>query len=401
MHPLDRVVDVSVQPAAACATLRDTGHRAGNGPGTLEEQARQALLEAHRRCASWAPPEGASLLAGFGGAAFPLLAAAYDLGAVPVRELPRWAEPVVAARSAREGTIAGFGNKTTRPVVRALVEALRPLDTGELDFANLGLALLGIDALDPDRLARVLRSTRVAQPAGHLPDPTTLHDGRRTLAAWGAHRAERILVDAAARPDGLRLLMDAIRYCRHLQGHGPAVLPNRLEELHDLYRSRVASAPAELRRAEPPPRPRTRTIVEAEPPPPRHRIFTPPVRLDPVPDAAALPSTQALRDLHGRVIGGLTFVIPRTAGDLRRWGRLLANCLGDFGPSVVAGRSTIIGIEQANALAFAVEIDTEGAIRQFAGRANRPPGDATRDAVVRSLRAAGLLRAEAVPASTL
>jgi hypothetical protein len=251
-----------------------------------------------------------------------------------------------------------------------------------------------MDALEPDRLARVLRTARVAHPVEHLPDPATLHQGQQTLATWGALRAERILVDAAARPDGLKLLVDTIRYCRQMPGHGPAVLPNRLGELHDLYRSRVASAPHEARRAQPPPTPSRRAAIPQEPQPPRHRIFAPPVRLDPVPAAAALPAAAAVKALDGSVTEGLTFVVPRTAGDLRRWGRLLSNCLGDFGPSVIAGRSTIIGIEKANALAFAVEIAPDGTVRQFAGRANRPPDDTTRDIVVRSLLAAGILRSE-------
>ena len=67
------------------------------------------------------------------------------------------------------------------------------------------------------------------------------------------------------------------------------------------------------------------------------------------------------------------------------------NCLGDFGPAVAAGRSTIVGIEQGNALAFAVEVDTDGRIRQFAGRANRAPTDALREATVAALRAAGIV----------
>ena len=84
----------------------------------------------------------------------------------------------------------------------------------------------------------------------------------------------------------------------------------------------------------------------------------------------------AVRALDGQTVGDLTFVVPRTAGDLQRWGRLLSNCLGDFGAAVACGRSTIIGIERANALAFAVEVGAGGAIRQFAGQANRAPGDA-------------------------
>lgn len=399
MHPLDRVVDVSVQPAASCETLRDVGRRRSVTPSAVEASTREALAEARERCASWAPPEDASLLAGFGGAAFPLLAAAYDAGSAPVREVPRWAEPVVASRTARDGAVAVFGSRTTRPVVRALVESLKPGPSNEVDFANLALAMIGLDLLQPDCLARVLGAERVGHPSDHLPDPSTLQAARLTVATWGPVRAERVLLDAAANANGLKLLIDTVRYSRQLRGHGPAVLPNRLTDLHDVHRSRVATAPPPRPRPAPAqpacqpalPRREIRLAEPARPARPQHRIYAPPATPQLVEADAPLGLTPATQAIHGSTVGDLTFVLPRTAGDLKRWGRLLANCLGDFGPAVAAGRSTIIGIERAGALAFAVEIEAGGAIRQFAGHANRAPDAALRNATVHALVARGLV----------
>jgi hypothetical protein len=396
MHPLNRVVDVSIQPSAACETLQDAARRTASPAATIETAAREALLEARNRCASWAPPEDASLLAGFGGAAFPLLGAAYDAGTAPVTEVPRWAEPVVAARSAREGAIAAFGDRTTRPVVRALVAALQPASSTDIDFSNLALAIAGRDVLQPDCLARVLSAERVAHPAHDLPDPNTLNEVRQTVTMWGATRAERVLLDAAASADGLKLLLAAVRFARQLRGHSPPFLPNRLTELHDAYRCRVQSAPQARPRPVPPPVRSRRTTAQPEQPQPRHRIFAPPTNLMPVGAGTQLQVTPAVQALHGRRFGDLTFVIPRTAGDLQRWGRLLSNCLGDFAPAMATGQSTIIGIERSNSLAYAVEIDPNGTIRQLAGHANRPPDDSSRLSIIRTLSTAGVLRPDRI-----
>ena len=83
--------------------------------------------------------------------------------------------------------------------------------------------------------------------------------------------------------------------------------------------------------------------------------------------------------------------MPRTAGDLARWGRLLGNCLGDFAPSAASGRALIVGVERANRLLYAVEIDPNRCIRQFSGRGNRPPTPTNRALVIRALVDAGVI----------
>lgn len=120
-------------------------------------------------------------------------------------------------------------------------------------------------------------------------------------------------------------------------------------------------------------------------------MLAPPAAMGMVRHTTALPLTPAERALDGTTEGAIMLVLPRTAGDLTRWGRLLSNCLGDFGPAVAAGRSTIIGVHRANRLVAAVELTPSGTIRQFCGAANRAPGDRDRRAVVRLLQRAGVL----------
>ncbi len=87
----------------------------------------------------------------------------------------------------------------------------------------------------------------------------------------------------------------------------------------------------------------------------------------------------------------MRLVLPRTAGDLARWGRLLGNCLGDFAPSAARGRTLIVGVERANRLLYAVEVTSTGCIRQFSGRGNRPPAPADRHLVIPALVDAGVV----------
>jgi hypothetical protein len=116
-----------------------------------------------------------------------------------------------------------------------------------------------------------------------------------------------------------------------------------------------------------------------------HRALAPPAAIAPVTPETALSPPLAIRSLDGRGVGDLTFIVPRVAGDLARWGRLLSNCLGDFGPAAAAGRSHIIGVQRANRLIYAIELTPAGTVRQFCGRANLAPNDQDRRAIHRAL----------------
>ena len=212
MPPSGRVVDVSVQPAAARGALTEAGRQISAPPASIAAAARSAVLDAAGRSGCWTPAAESCMDAMFGGITFPLLGAAYDLGASPLEEIPRWAGPVLAEPTVADGARTAFGASATRPVRRALVEAIRPLPTGQIDLTVLALALMATDLLEPDRLARVLCAPRVAHPIVDLPDPATLQAASRVMSEWGEARCERILADAASRPDGLRILLDTARY---------------------------------------------------------------------------------------------------------------------------------------------------------------------------------------------
>jgi len=419
MPVLRRVVDVSVQPAAPCGALREAGRRASTPSGWIEGAAREALGEAARRSDAWSAQD-APLIAAFGGIAFPLLAAIYQEGGTPVQEVPRWAEPVLAARTAREGAVAAFGPKATRPVVRGLVRALVPHDGNPVDLTALALAMIGAEALSPDRLARVLSEDQRGSAMEQLLDPSSLAEARRRMCMWGPVRTERVLRDAACASDGLRMLLDTVRYARYLGSQGPARLPNRLSDLHDAHRVLIATAPpsppcgpgpatAHGR----PPRPRraaaapttARTGREAQmrravqaadradaaarrP----HQIFVPPADVPAVSPHVELAVPDAVRRFDGTTSGDLTFVVPRTAGDLQRWSRMLSNCLDGYAPAMAAGRTVILGVQRDGVLRYALEIAPGAVVRQFVGPANRPPEDHIRRTVLAALAAAGLLQ---------
>lgn len=391
MPVMDRVVDVSVQPSAARKALSEAATSTGTADTAVTASARRSLVEAAEACDAWVPSAQLCLARAFGGVAFPLLGAVYDQGGAVVDEVPRWAAGPLAAPTIGDAASIAFADRATRPVRRALVVALRPLPDGQVDLARLALAMMSRAVLQPDRLARVLGADAVAHPPADLPDPAALEAADAVLSRWGEERTEKVLVDAAGRADGLRILLDTLRYARQLGDHGPVgALPTRLSELHDVHRALLRTDVAA--RQVPERRRRTATTARAAAPtPPPHRQLPPPATAPPVRGDHPLTATPAERAIDGRTLHGLTLVLPRTVGDLRRWGRLLGNCLGDFGPAVAAGRSTIIGVQRGGRLAYAVELTPTGAVRQFCGQANRAPRDPDRRAVMEMLAAGRLV----------
>lgn len=413
--PRDRTVDVSVQPSTACRALEEALGTFVDERSAVDGVLRRAAVTAARRACARTPPDGVSWSHLFGGLAFPLLGSAYELGAAPLAELPRWAVPVFKSQSVGEAATAVFGSSATRPVRRALVGALAPMTDGEIDLSVLALALAGAPGLEPDRLARVLSAERVHQPAQQLPDPSTLSQVRRMVMTWSRDgydgaRLERMLTDAAARPDGVSMLVRAATYADQLGDHGPTPpLPNRLQALYDVHRGLVRSAPdlpARRRRtrrpgvpgrtAEPEPVADERRFGAAAVPAadverPQHLRLAPSVTLPSVTESSAITATPAARALDGHRIGNLLLALPHTVGDLVRWGRVLSNCLGDFGPAAVAGQAVIFGVHRSNRLVQAVELTPDGRIRQFCGAANRAPNAVLRRTVIGELAVHGLV----------
>lgn len=409
MPVLDRTVDISVQPSAACRVLDDEATREQVPPTSAWATAREAIDQVAQRSGGRRPVADQDLLRNLGGACFPLLGAAYDLGGAPISEVPRWAEPVLRRSTVAAAATAAFGAKSTRPVRRALVTALSPLPSGEIDLTMLALCLMGAEALDPDRLARVLSAPRVAQPFNDLPDPATLRAVAPTLVAWGPARTERVLIDAAGRADGLRLLLVTVRYSQQLAEHGPqAPLPNRLTELHTVHRALLrggSDGAADRHPARPvPAQRRTREEIEIAQAtrrrrqeaaraqaPPRANFYAPNAPTMSLAPSHRLAVPADIRAIDGLYFGQFSFVVPATVADLVTWSEILRNCLDDFGPAVVAGRSIILGVTRRNRLTYALELNSDRQIRQFASAANRAVPEHDRLAVVTELASQGVI----------
>ena len=391
MPGIDRQVDVSVSPRTALLTIRQAAEQRSVPRTQAEAITRRALDAAVAAAGAWAPGRAIGdddLAARLGGAAFPLLGAAYDEGATAIDEVPRWAAPILSASTARDGARIAFGSAATRPVVTAFARSLARTEGEPVDLSRLALALIASDVLQSDRLARILVLDGQPWPVPRLPDPHALDDGRRATARWGAEHTERYLTESCNLDDGFAVLVRCIRYAVDLGAHGPSRLPTHLSEVHDLYRSRFATLPTEPRVAR---RPRaTRTCAAAEPtaqgepqrPQPRPANRPPDYGLRLAPAAPSnmqvaprdrIPHPTWLRTIDGVTFDEFRLVLPGTCGDLELWSRMLSNCLDTYGRAARSGRSHLIGVEHRDHLRYVVEVTPQRRIRQFAGRSNRAP----------------------------
>lgn len=399
---LDRPVDVTAHPAAAVAVLHEAADQAGIARQHAEDHAREVVTGAAAAAGAWTGDRCGSeplpLTAVLGGTGLPLLAAAYDAGARALGEVPRWAVPVLASATARDGARTAFGADATRVVVAALAAGLLPDGDGEPQLWKLALGRIGRRVLDPDRLARVLAAPGPNRVLDDLPERERIDLGSTLALRWGAHRTTRVLVDASAQADGPHLLDQALRFGVDLGDHGPTSMPNRLVDLHRAYRLRTATDSAP--RPQPRPRPRVAPPAPARQAPqaPRDRradVYRPPATegrsFEAVRADLPLPVPSWARQIDGHGFGDLRFVLPRTIGDLTRWSAALTNCLDTYGPAAVSGRSLIVGIERDRDLRYALELTQQRTIRQFVGPANRPPDPAHRGRAVRVLLDLGVL----------
>lgn len=85
------------------------------------------------------------------------------------------------------------------------------------------------------------------------------------------------------------------------------------------------------------------------------------------------------------MVGGVRLALPRTCGDLQRWGRILRSCVGDFGPAAATGATHLIGLYDGARLRGCLELRPEGTIQQMLGVANRPLTRETRAKVLSAL----------------
>lgn len=119
-------------------------------------------------------------------------------------------------------------------------------------------------------------------------------------------------------------------------------------------------------------------------PPQQHRVVQ-------VTEQTALRFPADVVRVDGLAVGTLRLVLPRTVGDLVRWGALLHNCLADYGRSAASGHSVIIGVEQDGRLRYALELTPDRRVRQFCGRGNHAPAPQVRCLVLDTLEDHGVL----------
>lgn len=417
-----RLLDVSVQPGAFARVVASEAlgaHRDGNAWCSAVEA---AVARSACERSMWRRSEAAmrGLVPLLTGLAFPVLASAYDLGARPVAEVPRWAEHVLSRATAREAAVAAFGTRATRRTTRALACSLVPdadaPDGATVALGPLCLALIGRNTLEPDQIVEVLSATRVwhASPAW-LPTGR-LEASARVLSGLGPSAATRLLLDAAGEQRGIEVLIDTLDLYQHLRHHFPTAPPGRLDALRGAC-SELAPAPIGPTVAAATPRrrvesrrrnerhgaqhhgsygglPQVGALADVAAPP--VEIFTP--RNAPHTRSIRLPATflypTVLRELEHTSEGDIRLVLPHTPSELAGWGNRLGNCLGTFTRAVATGASWIIGVEHCGVLAACAEIDpTSRRVRQLLAAHNRPPSAALVESTLHLLVDRGAIRA--------
>jgi hypothetical protein len=392
---IGRSVEVTGAPTTALHALDDAAARHGCNPSRVHAEARRALRHAVEVSGAWSPGASADLTSWFGGAAYPLLAAAYAAGAGPIATVPRWADAILAEPGPRPAARLAFDHRATRPVVAALAHSLIRIPDAPVDLSRLALALGARDMLVPDRLAALLTADGPAWPTSSLPTPRRLAQVRSVTRFWGAERTFGYLRQAAADAAGRRIFSDCVDHALDLQSHAPIRLPATLEELRAVYRLHVRTTG---RAGEPPrpPRPVAATAgarpVDPAGPVDYGMFYAPRVECrTPITDATPIAHPRWLGRVDRTTTNGFSFVLPHTCGDLLRWAAAMTNCLDSFRPAAVEGVSHLVGVTTGGRLRYVLEIDPDRHIRQFSGRANRPVDRVDHDTIVDHLRSRGAL----------
>lgn len=391
---IDRTVEITASPGAAVCALEDAAHRSGVPLSRVHADARHVLGTAAAAAHAPAPPMDAPLLVTIGALGFPLLAAAYATGAGAVAAVPAWAAPVLAAPDARHGARDAFGDKTTRPVISALARSLTRTAPEPVDLSRLALGLAAHRVLQPDRLAAVLAAPGDPWPVARLPTVDELDRLAEATRIWGGERTFGYVEEAASDAAGRQRLVECAVHAVDLGPHAPTRLPGNLADLRDLYRLQVRSTPP--RATAPPARARAGQPENQGGPAGtvgyRALMAPPSDRTRPVDPRVPLPVPGWLAPVDGTDVGtGLGFVLPRRGDDLVRWGRMLANCVGDYRSAVAQGISHLVGVTRAGHLQYLIEITPRRRIRQFAARANRAVPRDDHDRIIAHLRSLGVL----------
>lgn len=388
LAPRTRSVDVSLQPGL----VELLAGRLGAGAACQAGRWLGGFTAARLR---WSPAE-ATLTARVGGAAFPLLAAAYDRGAGAIAEVPRWAAGALREAHVRAAARAAFGDRiATRRVARALAPSLLPTggDGAPVRLYPLAVARLAATVADPDRVAALLELDGPHRSPDAWPGVDTMHAIAGLAPGLGADATVGLLTDAVRLDDGPALLADLARLLppvrRHLSPPFPRRLPELLERCRNLFppdpSPRPAPAPVEHRAPARPPEPEPVRLPAAA-------MRAPAATAVPAARTAAIPYSERIRAVDGAVPGPvLRLALPRTPAELTDWGRRLRNCLGSFGDAAVAGHSTLVGVLQRDVLVGCVELTPAGVVRQFLLAGNRPVPHVVAQPVWAHLREAGVV----------
>lgn len=378
----DRLLDLSGHPAAVAdvvaARAARLNHPAARWQTALAETVANDSASWHSATFARGTTSGSDLLRVIGALRFPALAAAYDAGAPTEGEIPRWARASLSGRSAREMAATAFGTKATRPVVRAvgrwLVADAAPSaepPAHPLGWPALAVTIAGNEILEPDHIAALLAVHPESTAAAPTVDDAALL--RASAHFLGAERYRRLATEAITTgqvPCMLRVLR-LLRSVRHVITRPT---PTALDALEHACLSVAALDPRPP--APPPPPPRPVRVLDAPPAPRVDAAWTTP-RGAPVRPSAhrahdRLSYGASVADLDGRSVGEVTLCLPRTNTELRQWGRLLHNCLGDFTASTATGYSVVVGVRRDDQLIGALELrpDTQTLV-QFLGDRNR------------------------------
>lgn len=404
-------VDVSFQPGVVGREIDQTAREHGIDPNRWR-LATLAMLREWSGSLDWCPQLPGRLVAAVSALAHPLLQPVYERAHEATNELPRWSltvlrspDPAAAAR-----TIDPAAN---RRLARALAQSLvarpapAPVELGPLAFAVMGAGLVTVD-----ELANVLEARLPERPV-MMPSAEEIREVRRGLEQWPAQRRAALLLDTATYGDPVALAT-AMRQFWWVRDKADRPLPVRFAELQAMcgrlvpvlapsaerprQRSTAPELALELTEAvavarRRPPQPARASAAasapvarRAEPVAAQSAVATavrapheqprgaPRVPLNPhALGVVRWPVPRALLAISDHSQGGLRFVVPTSRDEMRRWGRVLHNCVGDFGNAMAAGHSWVIGIEKDDHIIGCIEVNpTNRQVRQALGPRNRP-----------------------------
>lgn len=414
-------VDVTIQPAAIDIAVADAARTADCDPNRWRRYI----------CAVVADVTGATatrpddLIATVGAACHPILRIAYGHTVATLGDIPRWLAPALA----RDNLADALGTLTrTRPnrrLTRTIGDRITTAHTMPLDM--LALVSLG-EHLSADDIANIA-DAYTADQLGEPVDITEVTLMRRVLAAWPDSRRYGLLIDTAHNDQltYLHLLCDRVE---RLRGDIPAPLPTTLSGLNHACERRLratfvapapydthptrwdddnepdehpwdipTAAPAPLYRANPGEPIATVTTGDPAAEPIEQfydllRIFEPAPAPTPVPFGGRWTVPDALRGIDGHHSRGLTFVVPRSADQLVRWGNALQNCLDTYVADVANGRTWVVGVFRRGDLCGCLEIEPNTRhVLQAEGPGNTPMPDPLLANVTVTMRHLGVLAA--------